>query len=192
MTDIERVEAPLGLLQQMATVEEAGVLHLKGYKDSEISQLLEISPVQAKRCVQEYLSIVQGQVDNDPDFLDRIGLNTFKAVAELNEISKEAWETVTIASDQGLITARLQALKLALDVSSKKAQLLQLLNAGSKDNSDSYARTQRAESVNQMLSMVIRDIIGNCDVCKERARDILAQAFSLMPNEDAEIVPDDN
>ncbi len=184
--EVDKIEAPIGLVAQLEKTEEIGVLHLKGYKNSEIATLMNITSVQAKKYVQEYLSIIQQQVDNDPHFLDRVGVNTVASLNQLDEISKEAWETVTIATNEGLVNGRIQALKLALEVATKKAALLQLLGGGTKDNSDSYARTQRAESVNQILSSVIRDIVGDCDRCRERARDMLAQAFNLMEESDVD------
>jgi predicted transcriptional regulator/bacterioferritin-associated ferredoxin len=185
MTEVV-VSPPLDIAGQIERVEEAGELFLRGYRESEIAQILEVTPVQAKKYVEEYKWMLQNEVNNDPHFLDRIGLNTLKTLKELEDIQKEAWETVKVATDNGMVTARTQALKLSLEVTTKKAQLQQLLSAGTKDNSDAYARTQKAETVNQLLSKIIRDVIGDCEKCRERARDMLAQAFSLMEDEQSD------
>jgi hypothetical protein len=191
--ELERVEPPLNLMEQLSQVEEAGILSLKGYKNSEIAQVLNITPRAAREYVQEYMSIIQTQVDNDPHFMERIGFNTMKAVKELDELSKEAWETVNIATNEGMVTARVQSLKLALEISTKKAQLHQLLGTGQR-SSDSglMERTQRAEGVNQLLSGVIREVVADCERCRERTRVALAEAFTMMETEPVDVEVVDN
>jgi hypothetical protein len=96
--------------------------------------------------------------------------NTIKFLAELDELSKEAWETVTIATENEMVTARIQALKLALEVTTKKAQLHQLMSGGKTADGDYIARMNKAESVNQLLSDILRDVVSDCPRCSEQAR----------------------
>lgn len=183
--DIET--AGLGLSDEIRLVEEAGTLSIKGYNYSNIAELLSVSPYKAKKYVQEYFKLVRDQADEDPYFLERVQQNTIRFLYELDEISKEAWETVNVATDNGMVTARTQALKLALDVTVKKAQLHQLMG-GTKSDSEYIARMQKAESVNQILSSVLRDVISDCERCRDMARIKLAEAFSLMDNDNSEPV----
>jgi len=180
-------KAGLGLSDELRLVEEAGTLSIKGYNYSNIAELLEISPYKAKQYVKEYFRIVRDQADEDPYFLERVQQNTLRFLNELDEISKEAWETVNVATDNGMVTARTQALKLALEVTVKKAQLHQLMG-GTKSDSEYIARMQKAESVNQILSSVLRDVISDCERCRDMARIKLAEAFSLMDSADSEPV----
>jgi predicted transcriptional regulator len=181
MSDIVAAPEPSYILQELEKIEQAGIYAIKGYSNSNIGELLGISAYKAKEYIEEYYRIVQQQSDNDPFFLEKIQFNTVKALKELDEISKEAWETVTVASDNGMVTARIQALKLALDVSTKKAQLHNLLGGGQKDgNADVMARTQKIETVNGMLSEVLRDVVSGCPRCAEMARVKLAEAYELM------------
>ena len=178
-----------GMLDELALIESAGEYTLKGYSYNNIAELLHITPYKAKTYVQEYYKIIQKQAEDDPYFLERIQENTIRFMKELDEISKEAWETVTIATDNSMVTARTQALRLALDVTTKKAQMLQLLGAKTSTDADYVARLQKAERVNQMLSEVIRDVVSDCPRCSEMARVRLAEAFSMIEVfEDAEIV----
>ena len=185
----EITKSNLGLAEELHLVEEAGTLSIKGYNYSNIAELLEISPYKAKQYVQEYFRIIQSQADEDPYFLERVQQNTLRFLNELDEISKEAWETVNVATDNGMVTARTQALKLALEVTTKKAQLHQLMG-GSKPDSEYIARMQKAESVNQILSEVLRDVVSDCERCRDMARIKLAEAFSLMENTEGEEVDD--
>jgi len=181
------------LLRELALVEQAGEYAIKGYSVSRISQLLEVTQKRAKSLVNEYYAIVRQQADSDPFFLEQIQFNTVKALKELDEISVQAWETVQMADDNEMINARLQALKLALDVSTKKAQLHNLLSGAAKSgDSDAIARMNKIESVNQILSKVLQEVVAGCPRCKELARTRLAEAFSLMDDdyEDAEVSDD--
>jgi hypothetical protein len=185
MSDIEpaadSTPEPSFLLTELAKVEQAGTYAIKGYTPSNIGELLGVSSYKAKEYIEEYYRIVQNQADNDPYFLEKIQFNTVKALKELDEISKEAWETVTVASDNGMVTARIQALKLALEVSTKKAQLHNLLSGGQKEsNNDVMLRTTKIEKVNTMLSEVLRDVVSGCPKCSVEARLKLAEAYQMM------------
>jgi len=81
-----------------------------------------------------------------------------------------------------MVSARNQALKLCLDIATKKAQLHQLMGTAKTDG-EYIARMQKAETVNQIISKVIRDIVANCEECKEKARPMLREAFSMMNDE---------
>ncbi len=195
MTDIEVVaSSPMGLLEDLDRVSEAGALNLKGYSYNNIADIMDVTPYKAKQYVQEYFAIIQDQAAKDPYFLERIQENTLRFLKELDEISKEAWETVNIATENTMIGARTQALRLALDITVKKAQMLQLMGSKNTMDGDYVARLQKAERVNQMLAKVVGDIVSGCDRCKELARVQLAEAFAMMDTDDevadAEVVED--
>jgi predicted transcriptional regulator len=191
MSSIVPVDKQSELIKQLELAEEAGILSIKGYKNSEIAELLDITPRKAKEYIVEYYKIIQQQAEVDPYFLEKIQYNTVKALTELDQISKEAWETVTIATDNAMVTARVHALKLALEVATKKAQLHQLLGT-QKADSDYIVRTQKAEVVNQLLSQILKEVVSGCDRCRELARIKLAEAFSLMDTVDAEATEVEN
>ena len=160
--------APLGLLEQLEQVEDAGILHLRGYRNSEIAAQLGINQNRVKSLIEEYIAIIHNKADNDPYFMERVGYNTIKHLNELDDISKEAWETVEIATVNGMVGSRVQALKLALDITTKKAQLHQLLGSTKSTDADYLTRMQKAESVNQALSRVLKDVVVDCDRCREK------------------------
>lgn len=178
------------MAQELEMVEEAGTLHLRGYNYTNISEILSISVYRAKKYVGDYIGIIKQESDSDPYFLERVQENTVKFLRELDDISKEAWETCQVATDNGMVTARVQALKLILEVTGKKAQLYQLMGGRSAD-SDYIARMQKSEHVNQILSAILTDVVSECDHCREQTRMRLAEAFSLMEVEDAEEVSEE-
>ena len=141
-----------GVLGALKDIEDVGILHIKGYSNGEIGNLLTLTRSQVKEYIEQYRHILQRQADDDPYFLEKIQFNTLKALQEFDQIGKEAWETVSIATDHGMIAARIQALKLASDIAGKKAQLHKLIGASTSTDNDYIARMQKAENVNQILS----------------------------------------
>lgn len=193
MSDIEQYKEKT-LIDKLQDVEDAGLLHVKGYKFSEIASLLSISVKDAKANVEEYKKILSRQADEDPYFLEKLQFNTIKALQEFDQISKEAWETVNIATDHGMVAARIQALKLAGDIATKKAQLHKLMG-GNQADTEYIARMQRAESVNQVLSRVLRDVISKHPAIADEVRKELSIAFEIMNNgaqeyEEGEVIED--
>jgi hypothetical protein len=190
MSDIEHVKKD-SILDKIKDIEKAGILHIKGYTYNEISSFLSISATEAKSYIEEYKKIIQRQADKDPYFLERIQFNTVKALQEFDQISKEAWETVSIATDHGMVAQRIQALKLASDIATKKAQLHKLMSGGNQADAEYIQRMQKAESVNGILSRVLRDVISNHPQIADEVRKELAIAFEIMNGGEEEIVDDD-
>jgi hypothetical protein len=189
MSDIEPVKNKT-ILDEVRDIQEAGLLHIKGYKNHEIAALLSINTNKAKEYVQQYKELVQQQADEDPYFLEKLQFNTLKALEEFDQISKEAWETVSIATDHGMVAQRIQALKLAGDIATKKAQLHKLMSGGSNADADYIQRMQRAENVNQILSRILRDVISKHPAIADEVRRELSLAFEMMNQEDS--FPDRN
>lgn len=192
MSEIEPV-GPRTIIDKVREIEEAGLLHIKGYSNTEISSLLSIPVKDVKYNIEEYKKILQNTVNEDPYFLERVQYNTVKALAEFDELSKEAWETISIATDHGMVSARIQAIKLAGELAKGKAQLHKLLGTQTSDG-DYIARMQKAESVNQILSRILRDVISKHPDIADEVRKELAMAFEIMDREepiDVEIVSEE-
>ena len=175
------------IVNELDDIEEAGLMYIKGYKISEISTVMNITAKRARKHINDYKQVLSRRTEEDPYFLEKVQYNTLKALDEFDEVSKEAWETVTIATDHGMISARVQALKLAMEVASKKAQLHHLLGGNNAD-AEYVARMQRAESVNQILSKILRETISKFPEIAEEVRNELAMAFELMESHDMDVV----
>lgn len=182
MGDIEKYEGEVTLIDQLKMVEDVGLLYVKGYGYAEIAQLLSISVDKTKSYITEYKKILNRQAEEDPYFLEKLQFNTIKALQEFDQLSKEAWETVNIATDHGMVPARIQAIKLASEIATKKAQLHKLMGGTQADN-QYIARMQKAENVNQILSKVLRDVIAKHPEVADEVRRELEIAFEIMQSE---------
>lgn len=182
MSNIEK-STDKTLIEKLKDVEEVGNLHVKGYSMHEIASLMAMKPGDVKSYIEEYKKILNKQVDEDPYFLERVQFNTIKALQEFDQLSKEAWETINIATDHGMVPARIQAIKLAGELATKKAQLHKLLGMNTSDG-DYIQRMQKAENVNQILSRVLRDVISKHPEIADAVRRELAIAFEIMEQEE--------
>ena len=178
MSELEKVKDKT-ILDRLKDIEQCGIMNVKGYNYTDIASFLSISVNEVKDNIQEYKKIIQKKVDEDPYFLEKVQYNTIKALSEFDELSKEAWETIAIATDHGMISARIQAIKLAGEIAKHKAQLHKLLGSSTSDG-DYIARMQKAESVNQILSKILRDVISKYPEIAEEVRRELAVAFEIM------------
>lgn len=182
MSNIEKIENKT-LIEKLKDVEEVGLLHIKGYSMHEIASLMTLKTSDVKLYIEEYKKILNKQADEDPYFLERVQFNTVKALQEFDQLSKEAWETINIATDHGMVPARIQAIKLAGELATKKAQLHKLLGVNTSDG-EYIQRMQKAESVNQILSRVLRDVISKYPEIADAVRKELAIAFEIMEEEE--------
>ncbi|MEY2973533.1 MAG: hypothetical protein RI886_1310 [Pseudomonadota bacterium] len=185
MSDIEPIKNK-SLIDKIKDVEQVGLLHVKGYSNREIGALMSLKPNEVKEYVEEYKTILNKTVDEDPYFLERVQFNTIKALQEFDQLSKEAWETITIATDNGMVAARIQAIKLAGEIASKKAQLHKLMG-GNQADGEYIARMQKAENVNQILSKILRDVISKHPTIAEEVRKELEIAFEIMSGESVDL-----
>jgi len=183
VSDIE-TSRPKTIIDQVRDIQEAGILHVKGYSNHEIASLLSININEAKNYVGQYKILLEQQADSDPYFLEKLQFNTLKALDEFDQISKEAWETVSIATDHGMVAQRIQALKLAGDIATKKAQLHKLMSGGGGADAEYIQRMQKAENVNQILSRILRDVISKHPEIAEEVRRELSLAFEIMNEPD--------
>lgn len=166
------------LPDKIEMVEKVGELHLKSYKPAEIARRLGISPAQAKAYVEDYKVLIQRKVEQDPEFMERIGENTIEALERMDSIVAEAWATYETAKDNDMINQQINLLKVCGDLEDKRAKLLQLM--GAKVDSGMMARMQRAERVNEIVSRIIKDVVIDCPRCKVEVMTRLAEAFDLM------------
>jgi hypothetical protein len=188
MSDIELVKTK-SLIEKIKDVEQVGLLHVKGYSMREISTLMSIPVNEIKEYIEEYKLILNQTIEEDPFFLEKVQFNTIKALTEFDELSKEAWETITIATDNGMVAARIQAIKLAGDLATKKAQLHKLMG-GNQTDGEYIARMQKAENVNQILSKILRDVISKYPDIANEVRKELEIAFEIMSGRVTKIVED--
>jgi hypothetical protein len=168
----------VSVVAKIETLEQVGQLHLKSYKPAEIARQLNITTREAKYYVEQYQELVRKRVEQDPEFLDRVGEHTLEALERLDNLVKEAWETYDTAKNNDMMNQQINLLKVASTLEQQRANLLQLM--GAKMDGGMMARMQRAERVNDIVSRIIKDTASQCEICKPLIMPRLAEAFALM------------
>ena len=167
------------IYDKLEEIETCGILHLKGYKTSEIVQHTGLNPREIRNNIKEFDAMMKKRALNEPHYLDQTNYHTFRAEGELQEVKKELWESVEIASQHAMVSARNQALKTILDAIKVQGQITQVIG-GSGTDAEYINRMQKAEMVNQIVSEIIRDIVSDCERCSALAKDQLRKAFMNM------------
>lgn len=173
----------MSYIEKFEKLEKVAALHLKGYNYSQIGRELNVTPAHAKHLVEEYKEFVKERAQSDPDLLDRLVENTLEVLETVDMISREAWETYEQAKDFEMIQQRNASLKNLMDITDRKAKLLNLM--GGNVDSGATARLRKAERVNEIVSSIIKEVIADCPNCRVEAQIKLQEAFSLMDREEA-------
>jgi hypothetical protein len=175
-------------VERLQQLEQVAELVNKGWKTPQIARELELTLYQANSLVNDYNELVKTRVESDPDFLDRLTENTLAMIDSMDMLLKEAWDAYETAKQNESVPLRTQTLKLAMDITERKAKLLQLM--GGKVEGGSIARLQKAERVNEIVTSVIKEIVSDCPKCRQLAQIRLAEAFNLMGKADESASPE--
>lgn len=173
----------MSYIEKFEKLEKVAELHLKGYNYSQIARELSITPAHAKHLVDEYKQFIHDRAQDDPELLDRLLENTMEVMETMDMINKEAWETYQQAKDFEMIQQRNASLKNLMDITERKAKLLNLM--GGSVDSGATARLRKAERVNEIVSSIIKEVIADCPSCRVEAQIKLQEAFNLMDREEA-------
>lgn len=179
----------MSYIEKFEKLEKVAALHLKGYNYAQIGRELNVTPAHAKHLVEEYKEFVKERAQENPDLLERLLENTLETLETVDMISKEAWETYEQAKDFEMIQQRNASLKNLMDITDRKAKLLNLM--GGSIDSGATARLRKAERVNEIVSTIIKEVIADCPNCRVVAQIKLQEAFSLMDREEAAAEPEE-
>jgi predicted transcriptional regulator len=168
-------------LEKAEQIQDVAALHFKGFSDSKIAEKLKISPATVKSAMAEYNAYIGKRAAND-NFLENFKENILVFEDQFNEINKHLWETIDEAQEAGVMSTKIQALRLAKDLTETKAKLLQLMTP--QMNSGYLEKSRRIERVNTILSSIIREIVSDCPRCSELAMGKLEEVFMMRGEEE--------
>lgn len=159
----------LDLVDRMEKINIVAEEFLKGNTHpAAIAKITGMKKVEVQEFLDEWKSIVHG--DRQVQLRAREALSG--ADQHYSMLIKEAWEVITEAKNQGLLSQQTAALKLVADIQQKQIEMLQ--KAGMLDNNELAERVVETEEKQQMLVAIIRDIISDCPKCKPLVFDKLS------------------
>lgn len=184
----------MNAIEKVEEINKVASMHRKGYSNAEISKQLNLPVAKVKADLDEWSKYIEEKAASDPEILDRFLENTLAFEEELNDITKEIWEVIKKADEADVISTKIQALRLAKDLTDMKARLFQLLSP--RVDSGYIERSKRIERVNSMLSEIIRETISDCDRCSELAwrklEDVYRSDKTLRDDDDDYVEEDED
>jgi hypothetical protein len=169
LNDFERAEK----------IYEIAKLYMQGKPRTSIARSLDVPLDVVDKAIKEWNDYISHRAATDSDILDRFLENIFRFDEEIRMLNEQAWEVVKIAEENGAMSTKLQALRLAKDLMETKARLFQLMSP--RLESGYIERTKRVERVNAILSEIIRNTISGCERCSGLAWGQLQDAWRNQP-----------
>src|ERR1051325_10873125 len=165
-------------LVQAKTIQDIARLWMKGSTKADIAEKMSLSQSQVSNYIKQWEEFVEEEAEKNPDVLDNYLENTIKFEQEIKLLTQEAWNVIELAEENGAMGTKIQALKLAKELTEMKARLFQLLSPRMEHGY--VERQKRVERVNSILSSIMREVISGCDRCRAQAWDKLQVAYSMM------------
>jgi hypothetical protein len=154
-------------------------LYMQGKPKVSIAKELDIPLTTVEKAIKEWDEYISMRAEADPDIMEKFTENVFRFDEEIRMINEQAWEVVRLAEENGAMSTKLQALRLAKDLMETKARLFQLMSP--RLESGYIERTKKVERVNSILSEIIRTTISNCPRCSDLAWSQLQDAWRNQP-----------
>lgn len=169
LNDFERAEKIYEIAKQ----------YMQGRPKTKIAASLGLSIDVIDKAIKEWDEYIKHRAESDPDMLDRFLENIIRFDEEIRLLNEQTWDVINQAEENGAMSTKIQALRLAKDLMETKARLFQIMSP--RLESGYIERTKRVERVNAILSEIIRNVISGCSRCSEMAWSQLEDIYRNQP-----------
>lgn len=143
--------------------------YIKGNDESSISKSLDIPRNRVVKLLNEWRSMIA----NNEAIRGRAREALAGADQHYNQLIKKAYEVVEDADTTANLSAKTTALKLILDIETKRIDMLQ--KAGLLENKELADQLIEQERKQDILLGILKDVVGNCSHCKYEVARRLAE-----------------
>lgn len=147
---------------------------LKGSQPKEIASRLNMSRALVMELVSEWRQIIH----NDTNIHARAREALAGADQHYAMLIQKAWETAEQADSNQQYAVKVQSLKLAADIETKRLDALN--KAGVLENSELAEQVVETERKQKVLTEILRDVVADCDHCKHEVARRLSQATKIV------------
>jgi hypothetical protein len=148
------------MIDHLDEVNAVAAEYIKGNDETAISKTLDIPRSRVTRLLNEWRSMTA----NNEAVRARSREALAAADQHYNGLIKKAYEVIDEASQNSNLTAKTNAIKLVLDIESKRIDMLQ--KAGLLENKELADELLEMERKQEVLASIIREVSGKCDKCK--------------------------
>lgn len=134
--------------------------YIKGNDESTIAKQLDIPRNRVVKLLNEW----RGMVANNEAIRARAKEALASADQHYNKLVQKAYEVVQDSDTQGVLGEKTKALKLILDIETRRMDMLQ--KAGLLENKELADQLLEQERKQDILLGILKDVVGDCDKCK--------------------------
>lgn len=157
------------LIEHMEEVNRVATEYIKGFNESEISRELDIPRARVSTLLREW----KVMASNSEAVRSRAREALAGADQHYSKLIKQAYEVIDEATTNSNLSAKTAAIKLILDIESKRIDMLQ--KAGLLENKELADQLLETERKQELLMDILKDVSGSCAVCKPKVLKRLAE-----------------
>lgn len=148
------------ILTHIEEVNKVAAEYIKGFNESEISKELDIPKARVSSLLREWKTMAS----NSEAVRSRAREALSGADTHYSKLIRQAYEVIEDANTQGSLTAKTAAIKLILDIESKRIDMLQ--KAGLLENKELAEQLLETERKQELLMKILTEVSGSCNKCK--------------------------
>lgn len=171
------------LIEHMEEVNRVASEYIKGLNESEISKELDIPRARVSALLREWKSMAS----NSEAVRARAREALSGADQHYSKLIKQAYEVIEEATTNSNLSAKTAAIKLILDIESKRIDMLQ--KAGLLENKELADQLLETERKQELLMKILVEVSGSCPTCKPKVLSRLAEVSG--PNGEAVVIHGD-
>ena len=157
------------LIEHMEEVNRVASEYIKGFNESEISRELDIPRARVSSLLREWKSMAS----NSEAVRSRAREALSGADQHYSKLIKQAYEVIDEATTNSNLSAKTAAIKLILDIESKRIDMLQ--KAGLLENKELADQLLETERKQELIMVILRDVAAKYPQIKTEIMKRLAE-----------------
>lgn len=166
------------ILDHIEEVNRVASEYIKGLNETEISKELDIPKARVSSLLREWKTMAS----NSEAVRARAREALAGADQHYSKLIKQAYEVIDEANQSAALGAKNQAIKLILDIESRRIEMLQ--KAGLLENKELADQLLETERKQELLMKILMEVSGTCSKCKPE----VLRRLSEVSGEDGEAV----
>lgn len=160
----------IDIIQHLEEVNSVAAEYIKGKDASAISKELDIPRNRVLNLLNEWRDMIANN--------EAIRIRAREALAgadqHYNHLIKQTYEVIEEASTNSNLSAKTAAIKLVMDIESKRIDMLQ--KAGLLENKELADQLLEQERKQEILIKILKEVSGECPRCRGEVAKRLAEA----------------
>lgn len=162
------------IITHIEQVNEVASLYITGKNETEIAAELDIPKSRASSLLKEW----KAMASNSEAVRSRAREALSTADTHYSKLIRQAYEVIDDANNTSSQAQKLQALKLVMDLESRRIDMLQ--KAGLLENKELAEQLMETERKQELLMEILKTVSSQCDTCKPKVLSRLSEVQENM------------